>query len=496
MLTESLLLSLVGGASGVALAYWLQNLLPSIVPGEIPRIDEALIDIPVLAFAVALSLATGLLFGTLPAVQSSRVDLVSSLRDTRGHAKAFGLGRRTGPLLAVVEVALAVVLLIGAGLLVKSFARLIDVDPGYDPANVLTMRLNDWPVQPGGPIMNPAQMRGAMEARTPVLDELLDRTGSLPGVEHAGLVSFLPLSEGEGRIVFGIAGRPPASDQQSRPTARPQTVSPGYFQAIGLRLVEGRFLTDDDRATSPPAVVVNEAFARAYFPGERVLGQQLEFGAGARREIVGVVRDVRHQGLTSEPQPELYLSFRQSLEFPFARPYLVVRTAGDPIAILPQLRQTVREVDPAAPLDDVMTMEARLAASVAEPRFYALLLGLFAFGALVLAATGLYGVLSHMVSRRRKEIGVRLALGARRGEVLRMVLWQGFALIAAGVGFGLAAAFGVSRVLSSLLFGVTASDAATYVTIPVLLVLAGLAASCAPALRATRVDPIEALRAE
>ncbi len=487
LLTESALLGLAGGVVGVAAAYWVIRFLPALAPADIPRIGEVALDGRVLGFAVALSVATGLLFGLVPALQGTRLDLVRTLNE--GGARSGGGFRllranRTRSTLAVAEIALALVLLVGAGLLIRSFITLTDIDPGYDPSNVLTTRLN----LPPGRYPDP-------DTRRALFDQLLERLEQAPDVEEAGLVSFLPLTTGEARIILPIVGRPAPAAMEDRPTARAQIVSAGYFPAMGLRLVDGRWLTRLDETTGADVVMVNDAFARQYLEGSAV-GQQLG-GPGGTQEIIGVVADVRHRGLDSEPTPELYSSYTQARRGLFqGGTTLVLRTLGDPLRVVPFLRDAVLEIDPTLPLDDVMTMEARLATSVAQPRFYATLLGGFAVLALTLAGVGIYGILSYMVSQRSNEIGVRMALGARRGSILSLVLKQGAWLTGLGVAIGLAGAYGVTGLLASLLFGVTATDPVTFVVVPFVLTLVAFLACYLPARRATRVDPMVALRYE
>lgn len=498
LLTESLVLSIAGGTAGALMALWLSRVLPAISPREIPRIDEVGVETGFLAFALVLSLVSGVLIGLVPALQGSRLNLVRFLNETSAHPtggfRILGANRARS-LIGIVQIALAFVLLVGGTLLVTSFVRLTRIAPGYDPSNVLTAqvplgRLGAGPV-PGGP----EEMARGARSLDPMLTQIVDRITQLPGVAHAALVSFLPLSPGEAMIAFGIQGRPRPTDPTERWTARPQIVSAGYFQALGLRLVEGRFLTRDDLSTSPPVVVVNEAFARTYLPGETAVGKRLTLMRGTAYEVVGVVGDVRHRGLDSEPEPEFYVTYQQSGEFSLASaPYVVLKTLGDPVDVLPLLRHAIRETLPTVALDNAMAMEARVAASVAQPRFYALLVGLFALVALALALVGLYGVLSYTVLQRHREIGIRMALGAARGEVERLVFGQAFALIAVGTVAGLLCAVGTSRLIRRLLFGVTATDPATFVAVLLLLVATGLAAAYLPARRATRVDPMVALR--
>ena len=442
-----------------------------------------------LAFSLAASVGAGVLFGTVPALQASRVDLVRALNEgapQMGGGFRFRRGTRTRSVLVVAEVALALMLLVGAGLLVRSFVTLATVDPGFDPTNVLTAELN-----------LPRSQYSDTTMANVLFDQVLERTAARPHVDAVGLVSSLPLTPGESLIAFQIQGRAAPTSREDMTSARPQLVSPGYLDAMGLRLLAGRFVTDQDTESSPRAFVVNEAFASAYFPGEEVVGQRLNLGPGGPTEVVGVVGDVHHRGLDSRPQPELYFSYRQSLlGRGVPRVSIVARTTGDPLALVPFLRQDILDLDPYLPIDNVMTMEARLSSSVAQPRFYALALGVFAASALALALVGIYGVLAYTVSRRGREIGLRMALGADGGRIRNLVIRQGELLVGVGVAVGLAGAFVTTRALESLLFGVTTLDLPTLIVMPALLVLVALVACYLPARRATRVDPMDALRYE
>ena len=489
LVTESVALSVIGGALGLGAAYAILGVLPSFAPAGIPGLDDAGIDATVLGFALAASVGAGVLFGTVPALQASRIDLVRALNEgapQMGGGFRFRRGNRTRSALVVAEVALALMLLVGAGLLVRSFVTLSTVDPGFDPANVMTAELN-----------LPQSQYADLTAANALFDQVLERTAARPGVEAVGLVSSLPLTRGESLIAFRIQGQAAPPSREEMTAARPQLVSPGYLDAIGLRLVAGRFVTDQDTETSPRVFVVNEAFASAYFPGEAAVGQRLNLGRGGPTEIVGVVGDVHHRGLDSQPSPELYFSYRQSLlGRPPPRVNIVARTTGDPLALVPFLRQDILDLNPTLPLDQVTTMGARLSSSVAQPRFYALVLGVFAVGALALALVGIYGVLAYTVSRRTREIGLRMALGADRAGIRNMVVRQGALLVGVGVALGLAGALMTTRALESLLFGVTTLDLPTLIAVPVLLVTVALAACYLPARRATRVDPMDALRYE
>ena len=489
LVTESVALSVIGGGLGLGAAYAILGALPSFAPAGIPGLADAGIDATVLAFSLAASVGAGVLFGTVPALQASRFDLVKALNEgapQMGGGFRFRRGNRTRSVLVVAEVALALMLLVGAGLLVRSFVTLSTVDPGFDPTNVLTAELN----------LSPAQYAD-VTVSSALFDQLLERTAARPGVEAVGLVSSLPLTPGEMLIAFRIQGQAAPNSRDELTAARPQLVSPGYLDAIGLHLVAGRFITDQDTESSPRVFVVNEAFASAYFPGEDVVGRRLNLGRGEPLEIVGVVGDVHHRGLDSRPQPELYFSYRQSLlgQSP-PRVSIVTRTTGDPLALVPFLRQDILDLNPNLPIDNVMTMGARLSSSVAQPRFYALVLGVFAASALALAMVGIYGILAYTVSRRSREIGLRMALGADGGRIRNLVVRQGARLVGVGVAFGLAGALVTTRALESLLFGVTTLDLPTLIAVPVLLVTVALVACYLPARRATRVDPMDALRYE
>ena len=493
LLTESVVLALAGGVLGVVIAYALQRALPALSPGNIPRIDEVTLDTRVLAFAAGLSIVTGLLFGLAPALEGSRVNVIGALNEAgiqRMGGFRFLKGNRLRSLLVVAEVALSIVLLAGAALLVRSFVQLIDVNPGYDPANVITAQVS----LPAGRYGNPGLQQS-------FFDQLLERTAAIPGVKAVGTTNTLPLLPGNMTMSFGIDGRPEPANPEEMPRASLHIVSAGYAEAIGLRLKAGRLLTAYDTASTPMVVMINESLARTYFSGSNAVGTHIRLFGPA--EIVGVVEDVRHTGLDAEPQPEMYIGFKQMSAggapgAPGGGPptSIVVRAAGDPLALVPLLRQAVLDIDRELPLDNIMTMEARLSASVAGPRFYALMLALFALLALLLAAVGIYGLLSYNVSQRHREIGVRMALGAERRDILRLVVRQGLLLTGIGVVLGFAGAFSMTRLLRTLLFGITTTDPIAYIAVSALLVLVAFVACWIPARRATRLDPMAALRYE
>ena len=510
LLTESVVLSLTGGALGLAAATLVIRAVPALVPGDIARLDEVTVNGVVLAFTLGLSVVVGLAFGAVPAFQWSRVELVRTLNE--GSAQATGGFRllrsgRTRAALATAQVALAVVLLVGAGLLLRSFVGLMTVERGYDPDNVITGRALNPDFILRMDVISPeamAEIREAAQRFAEALIAELDRMARLPDVAAAGLSSSLPLATTGGMFTtMRVAGRPPPSDPSETPRAAMRIASPGYFDVMRLRLRSGRLFTRLDGDGSPGVVVVNETFAREVFGGEPAVGQRLLFGGRGGSEpweVVGVVADIQYQGLTvGESGAEVYISVHQlkaSPLFVFPQPFIAVRTTGDPLAVLPFLREAVTDAHPRATVDDVQTMDARLSAAVVQPRFYAVFVGCFAALALFLAAFGIYGLLSYTVSQRRREIGVRMALGAKSGDIVTLVVRQGALLVAAGAVAGLLAAAASSRVLDSFLYGITTNDRLTFVAAPVVLVAAALVACWLPAHRATRINPTDALRVE
>jgi putative ABC transport system permease protein len=483
LLVESLLLALAGGALGLLLALWGTDLLVAAGPADIPRVSQAGLDARVLAFTLIVSVATGIFFGLVPALQASRPDLTGALKEgSRGSTE--GLRRnRFRSALVVAEVAVSLVLLIGAGLLMRSFVRLLQTDPGFDPARVVAL---DIPLG--------RQRYDTPEKQDSFFAQLLSRARAVPNVEAAGVVNNLPFGNSVDQLQFDIEGRPPFPPG-AKPQAHYTVVSPGYFDALKIPLRSGRMLTEHDDARSPNVTLISEAFARKFFAGENPVGQRIMPDESVPPlEIVGVVGDARRTSLASEAEPEFYVPFGQAAQ---RRMNLVVRAgAGDPLALTSSLRGAVAELDKEQLIWQTRTLDQMVAASVAGRRFNMTLLGLFAGVAMLLAALGLYGVMAYSVTRRTHEIGVRMALGARGSDVLRMVVGQGMRLALLGVAVGLAAAFAVTRVLASLLYGVTTTDPLTYAGLAALLASVAFLASYLPARRATKVDPMEALRYE
>jgi putative ABC transport system permease protein len=447
------------------------------------------IDARVLAFTALISVITGLLFGVAPALQVSGSRLNETLKESgRGSSAASGSRRFRGALV-VCEVALALVLLAGAGLLMKSFVRLAQVDPGFHAPAVVTMELT-----------LPEFKYPTAQKQAAFFHQVLDRVTLLPGVATVGGISRLPLgNSAEEMEAFAIEGKPKPSAGQV-PLAEYRVCSADYFRALGIPLVRGRWLTSADAEDRPRVVVISDALAHQYFPGEDPLGKRFKIGfpdsTNPWLTIVGIVHDVKHNSLAAPAPPQLYVSYLQSADTQMT---LVIRTVGDPLQVVAAARNEVKAVDPDQPVANVRTMEKIVAASVARPRFNMLLLGIFATVALVLAAVGLYGVISYSVGQRAHEIGIRMALGAKRSDVLGMVLRQGMTLVAAGLAVGLAAALVMSRLLaslSSLLYDVSATDPAILAGVVVVLAAAAMVACTLPALKATRVDPVTALRCE
>ncbi|MBV9927382.1 MAG: ABC transporter permease [Acidobacteria bacterium] len=485
-LTESVLLAAVGGLVGLLLSVWGVTLLRSFIPENISQVKAISVDARVLGFTVLVTLLTGLVFGLAPALQASRFNLNETLKEGGRDAAAARGGNRIRGLLVVAEVAVSLVLLVGAGLLINSFMRLRNVDPGFRTENLLTMG-----------VVLPQQKYPDAARRAAFYTDMIRRVEALPGVRSAAVTNWIPLVSQGDSIGVTIEGQP-------APTGKPhiivtRVVSPHYFDAMGIQLLQGRgFEEGRDRVDSPCVVVVSEAVARKYWPNESPLGKRLAPGTVETEadwcQVVGLVRDVRQFELAAESKPLMYLSYGQAGFF--APRHLVVKTEGDPLALAGTVRKTVWEVDRDQPVSNIRTMEDVLAESIARQRFSTLLLGVFAGVALVLAAVGIYGVMSYSMAQRTREIGIRMALGASKWHVLKLAVGQGLKLVAVGVGLGLAGAFALTRLMSSLLYGVSATDPATLVTISLVLVAVALLASYLPARRAAKVDPLIALRYE
>jgi putative ABC transport system permease protein len=481
-LTESLVLAAIGGAFGLLLAFWMVDLLVKVAPKGTPRIDEITIDSSVLAFTLGVAVLTGLAFGLAPAMLSSRTNFNSALKEGGRDTSATSRGGHVRSALVVSEVALALMLTIGAALLIKSFMNLQRVDPGFNPKSLLR-------VDVGLPRTRyPERNQPAVFYK-----QLLDRVAALPGVQSAGAVSSLPLSGGGTDSGFAIEGRPPAEPGHPQ-VAWYSSVTPDYFRVMNIRLLRGRQLTEADSADARKVVMISETMVRRYFPDEDPLGKRLVFGGGKDlREIVGIISDVKFFGLNLDARPSMYFPHAQA---PARGMSLVVRTQGDSLALTAAIREQVSSLDRDLAVSNEMTMEQLVGVSFAEPRFILLLLGAFAAVAMALSAIGVYGVVSYSVTQRSHEIGVRLALGAQMRDVLKLIIGQGMALALGGVGLGLMGAFASSRVMESLLFGVSATDLTTFAFTSLVLAGVALGACFVPARRATKVDPMVALRCE
>ena len=508
LLTESVALSLAGGVLGLAAAAIVLRLVPALVPGDVARLNEVGVDEVTVAFTVGLSVFVGLLSGVIPALQWSRFHLTRTLNE--GSAQSVGGFRllrsnRSRAVLVMAQVALALVLLIGTGLLLRSFVRLVTFDRGYDPANVVsTAALFPFSSQiPASPEAMGDLAASYRRLQERLLDEITARLEPLPDVEAFGLSRSLPLDRNRtSETPLRVAGTPMPSDPNEMVRTKVRVVSPGYVEAMRFRLRDGRTFTRLDASESPRVLVANETLARALFGSRPAVGQRVVSPFGGPWEVVGVVGDVVYGGLefTAEPQAEAFFPLAQTggeRGFGYSSSiFVAVRTAGDSLAVVPFLREAVTATNPQARLDQVTTMEARLSTAVAQPRFYAVFVGSFAGLALLLAALGIFGLLSYTVAQRQGEIGIRVALGARRSDILALVARQGAALVAIGATIGMAAAAASSRVLESLLHGVATDDRLTFVAAPLVLAAVALAACWFPARQATRVDPMKALRFE
>jgi putative ABC transport system permease protein len=475
-LAESLLLAVAGGALGLLLARAAIASVIALIPHAVPRLAETSIDGRVLAFAAGATITTAFVFGVAPAIGLRKASVHDLLKESARMASWSGGAFRVRKALVAAELAVTVVLLVGAGLMIKSFERITAYPPGFAPDRVLTLHL-----QFSGPrYRDPA-------ARRAHVDELLRRVQQAPGVEAAG-----GSSSGDGRMALRIEGQPELPPGQA-PSVPLSAASAGYASAIGMRVVRGRWLTD---AEPQPVFVVNESLARRWFPGADPLGRRIRFGGRGEPRfgaIVGVVADLRYANLDASPEPELFMNYGDAGLFSMT---LVIRTTGDPAAAAPAIRALLSGADRTVPLFDVRPLDAALADSVAPRRFNLILLGTFAASALLLALIGIYGVIAFAVAQRTQEIGVRMALGAQRRDVVRMVVWQGMAIASAGIVLGIAAALASTRVLASLLYEVTPTDPATFASVAGLLAVTALAACGGPALKAALVDPIVALRCE
>src|SRR5271163_1663446 len=489
LLTESVLLSLAGGILGILMAWASLGPLLKIAAGSVPQGAPIGLDPWVLAFTAGVSLVTGLLFGIVPALRTAKLDLRETLNEgSRGSTAGPGQHRLRGALVAA-EIALAMLLLVGSGLLLRSFSRLQELPPGFRPDHLLVADI---------PLSLTAYAKP--EDRYQFFDRLVERARTLPGVRSAAAASFLPVSGGGSIIHFNITGRPPKTPHDFV-AAGYRTITPGYLETLGVPLMQGRLFTHADNEKSPAVVLINATMARTFFHNENPLGKRLQLGALPDQEvptmeIVGVVGDV-HFGLGTDPQAEMYLPYRQAdLILPVFQLSVVMRTAGDPALETSALRSALAEIDSNQPLVKVRTMEDNMATTVAQPRFRTWLIGILAMLALVLAAVGVYGVMSYTVTQRTSEIGVRVALGAQPGDVFRIIVGQGLWLALFGVCVGVVAALVLTRLLQSFLFGISAYDPLTFVAVSLLLTLVAVAASYFPARRATRVDPMIALRYE
>ena len=483
-LTESIVLSVMGGGLGLFIVVWGADLLRAMLPAGFPRTADVSIDLSVLAFAAAASLITGLAFGLVPAMRSARVDLAHALNEGGRRTSSDRRSRRARSALVVTQVALAIVLLVAAGLLTRSMARLLAVSPGFDANGLLTAG-----IRPASRDFRDASARRLLFAGT------LERLAQTPGVTAVSASTLVPFSEQEDFYGFRIEGRtnPAGAPQAQDPEARFYVVAPTYFETMRIPVRMGRSLTPADDERAPPVAIINRRFAELYFPNESPLGRRVRSGSEQFRTIVGVADNVSYSGLDVTPKAEIYVPFAQQ---DVEALMLIIRTSGDPGALVSDVRSVVREAARGTPVAEVATMEELIASSLAQRRLSMVLLGTFALLALALAAVGIYGVLSYAVVERSREIGIRRALGALEGQVMRMVVGDGMRLVAFGVGGGMVAAFLATRAMRGLLFGIGTGDPSTFVAVAAFVALVALFASYLPARRAARVEPTDALRAE
>jgi putative ABC transport system permease protein len=496
LLIESLLLALIGGAAGTLLGYWAVKGFVAAGPLNIPRLAEVSVDKLALCFTFGTAFLTSIVFGLAPAWQSSRLDLNEALKEgSRGASGGVSAGR-TRNSLVIVEVALAAVLLVGAGLMLQSLLKLLATDRGFRAEHVITADL-DFSVSLGFT----AWMR-ATDTRPQVrVKELLDRIREQPGVQAAGVAYRFLRRDNHPPVTWPLTifGRPSVPERQ-RPNADPNAISPGFFRALGIPLLRGRDFTETDALNAPAVAIVNESFVRRFFPNEEPLGQHVTLVAnpgplqdGSWYEIIGVVGDVKSLSAQPEPAPEI---FRPYWQWPMYNAKIFVRTTGDAAALTSVIRRETKSLIPGLPEPEIRLLTDYVGESVAQPRFQAELLSIFGALAMLLAACGIYGVLAYAVTQRQREIGVRIALGAQAGDVLRLVLGQGMRLVLAGIVIGVLVSLALTRVLMSLLYEVRPTDPLTFVAVCLLLAAIALLACWLPAHRATRIHPMEALRCE
>ena len=485
-LTESVLLAFLGGGFGLLLALAGIRVLKTFIPPNIPQTQTISIDGKVLLFTALTALLTGIVFGLAPAMHASHSNLNESMKEGGRDSASGRKGNRLRDLLVIGEVAVSFILLVGAGLLINSFLHLRNLDPGFRADHLLTMKVDLSELKyPDG------------ERRSVFFDEVLRRIRVLPGVQSVAVAGNLPLTYNGDSATIAVEGIPdPPPDQW--PDVIYRAIGPGYFSTMGIPLIRGHDFTDQDRADSKKVVVISEKTAEHYWPGEDPIGKRVKPDATNSdvpwREVIGVVKDVRQNDFIAQPKMQMYFNYRQLKDL--AANALIVRTSVDPMSLATPVRNSIWAVDKDQPVADVDTMDHIVSAAIARQRFSMLLLGIFAASALMLAAVGIYGVMSYSVTQRTHEIGIRMALGARRADVLQMTIKQGLKLVSVGMILGLVAAFLLTRILTSLLFGVSATDPITFIGISLVLLAVAILASYIPALRATKVDPIIALRAQ
>jgi putative ABC transport system permease protein len=487
LLTESTLLAALGGAFGLLLAYQGVRLLLALEPGNLPSLNEVRLDQGVLAFTALVALLSGVLFGLAPALQISRANLNEALHESgRGSTEARGRQRLRG-LLVVAQTALALVLLVGAGLMLRSFARLQQVQPGFDPEGLLTMQLSLSRIQ-----------YAERPRRTAFFRQLVERVHALPGVQAASISDSLPPERLNIVESFEFEGQP-VPPGQNRPMTEELLIGPEYFRTLRIPVLQGRSFAETDNANAPPVAIINETMAQRFFPNSDAVGKRLRAGGFGPDDpwitVVGVVVDVKYNGLAAEKAPTIYLPYEQQ-SFWWGGMNLSLRAAAEPARLTAAVRQAAQAIDKDLPISNVKTGEELLAEAVGQRRFRTLLIAAFAALALLLAAVGIYGVASYAVAQRTHEIGIRLALGAQPRDVLGLILKQGMKLALGGVIIGLLAAFALTHLMEGLLFRVKATDPVTFVVIALLLLVVGLLACWIPARRATKVDPLLALKYE